>query len=116
MKKLQIENLKALIDLEYPHICLNLYDYNQFIQIPWEAKRFYPMKYNRGNWYDKKGFFHNGKTAVWATLGIKPNHIRIADKEIPTLATGAYWSQEFSFENEGSPNLIRKMMKLKAFW
>jgi len=115
MKKRQIDNLRELINMEYPHICLNTNDFQQFIQIPWEAKRFYPMR-GRGNWYEKRGFFHNGKTAVWATLGMKPNHIKIADKEIPTLSSGAYWSQEFSFEEEGSPRIIQKMMKLKAFW
>lgn len=117
MNKLQINNLRTLIDNGYPHICVNIYDLQQFLNIPWEAKRYYPMsKYRRGNWYDKHGFFNNGKTTVWATLSMKPNHIKIADKETPTVANGAYWSMEFSFENEGSPNIIRKMMKLKAFW
>jgi hypothetical protein len=85
------------------------------MNIPWEAKRFYPIK-GRGNWYEKKGFFHNGGTAVWATLGMKQNHIKIADREIPTLTNGAYWSQDFSFEETGSADVIRRMMKLKAFW
>lgn len=115
MRKLQIENLKEIIDMGYPHICVNADDFRQFIQIPWEAQRFYPMR-GRGNWYEKKGFFHNGKTAIWATTGMPRNHIKIADKETPTLSSGAYWSQNFSFEEAESPRLIQKMMKLKAFW
>jgi hypothetical protein len=47
---------------------------------------------------------------------MKANHIKIADKEIPTLITGAYWSQQFSFEEEGDADKIRRMMKLKVFW
>lgn len=115
MRKQQIDNLKELIDMEYPHICLSYEDFQQFIQIPWEAKRFYPMR-GKGQWYEKKGFFHNGKTTVWATHGMQRNHIKIADKEIPTLASGAYWSKEFSFEEASSPKVIQKMMQLKAFW
>jgi hypothetical protein len=71
---------------------------------------------SRGGWYDKKGFFHNGKTTVWANASMKPNHVKIADKEIPTLSMGAYWSRDFSFEEPGSADVIRRMMKLKAFW
>ncbi len=115
MNLVQIENLRTIINLQYPHICVNESDFKQFMNIPWEAKRFYPIR-TRGGWYDKKGFFHNGKTTVWANGGMKQNHIKIADKEIPTLSSGAYWSKDFSFEEEGSANIIQRMMKLKAFW
>src|SRR5579864_6254445 len=97
MNIIQIENLRTIINLEYPHICLNEADFKQFLNIPWEAKGFYPMR-TKGNWYEKKGFFHNGKTTVWASLGMKQNHLKIADKEIPILTSGANWSQDFSFE------------------
>lgn len=115
MNLIQIENLREIINLQYPHICVNEFDFKQFLNIPWEVKRFYPLR-GRGKWYEKKGFFHNGKTAVWATLGMKQNHIKIADKEIPTLSSGAYWSRDFSFEENGSANIIQRMMRLKAFW
>ena len=115
MNLVQIENLRTIINLQYPHICVNESDFKQFMNIPWEVKRFYPIR-TRGGWYDKKGFFHNGKTTVWANGGMKQNHIKIADKEIPTLSSGAYWSKDFSFEEEGSANVIQRMMKLKAFW
>lgn len=115
MNLVQIENLRTIINLEYPHICVNESDFQQFLNIPWERKRFYPFR-SRGGWYDKKGFFHNGKTTVWASLSMKQNHIRIADKEIPTLSHGANWSIDFSFEEPGGANVIQRMMKLKAFW
>jgi hypothetical protein len=115
MNLIQIENLRTLIDLQYPHICIYELDFRQFMNIPWEAKRFYPLR-TRGGWYEKKGFFHNGKTTVWANLYIKQNHIKIADKEIPTITTGANWTKDFSFEEAGSADVIRRMMKLKAFW
>jgi len=115
MNLAQIDNLRNLINAGYPHICLNENDFRQFMNIPWEAKRFYPLR-AKGSWYEKKGFFHNGKTTVWASLGMKTNHIRIADKEIPTLSHGANWSMDFSFEEPGSANIIQRMMKLKAFW
>ncbi|MGI0058154.1 MAG: hypothetical protein ACREBJ_00160 [Nitrosotalea sp.] len=115
MNIVQIENLRTIVDLQYPHICVNFDDLKQFLNIPQEWKSFYAFKV-RGNWYEKKGFFHNGKTTVWATTGIKQNHIRIANKEIPTLANGANWSHDFSFEKEGGANIIQRMMKLKAFW
>ena len=115
MNLAQIENLRTLIDLKYPHMCFNEDDLKQFLNIPWEAKKFYPMR-GRSGWYDKKGFFHNGKVTIWANRLVKPNHVRIADKEIPTLSTGANWSQEFSFENVGNVSVIQRMMKLKAFW
>lgn len=111
----QIENLRTIINMQYPHICVSEYDFQQFMNIPWERKRFYPLR-ARGSWYDKKGFFHNGKTTVWASLSMKQNHIRIADKEIPTLSHGANWSIDFSFEEPGSAKVIQRMMKLKAFW
>jgi hypothetical protein len=47
---------------------------------------------------------------------MKQNHIKIADKEVPTISEGAYWSIDFSFEEKGSADVIRRMMKLKAFW
>ena len=115
MNLIQIENLRLIIDLQYPHICLHPDDLVQFTNIPWESKRFYPLK-GRGNWWEKKGFFHNGKTTVWATLGMKRNRVKIADKEIPTLTHGAYWSTDFSFEEEDGGRLVQRMMKLKAFW
>ncbi len=127
MNLIQINELRQLINLEYPHICLDENDLAQFLNIPWEAKRFYRMKIYRDTdrkWVDKRGFFHNGKTTVWATYPsywvkndpVKPIHIRIADKEIPTAPNGAYWSKDFSYEEEGSANRIMRMMKLKAFW
>jgi len=115
MKKLQIDNLRALIELRYPHICLHEDDINQFLNIPWEFKKFYPMR-GRGTWYEKKGFFHNGQVTIWANRLIKPNHIKIANSEAPKLSSGNNWSQEFSFEEEGSVEIIQRMMKLKAFW
>jgi hypothetical protein len=115
MNIIQIENLRTIIDLQYPHICLNDADISQFLNIPWERKRFYPLR-TRGGWYDKKGFFHNGHTTVWANPRMKQNHIKIADKEVPTISEGAYWSIDFSFEEKGSADVIRRMMKLKAFW
>jgi hypothetical protein len=101
--------------MQYPHICLSESDFQQFMNIPWEAKRFYPFR-ARGSLYDKKGFFHNGKTTVWASHGMKQNHIRIADKEIPTLSHGANWSIDLSFEDSDGANVVQRMMKLKAFW
>jgi|SRR5277367_5656213 len=124
MDKIQINELRTLIDMQYPHICLSQSDLTQFLHIPWEDKRFYKLKVS-GQWRDKKGFFHNGKTTVWASGNliwvagdhrIMPNHIRIADKEIPTAPGGANWSHDFSFEKEGSANRIMRMMKMKAFW
>jgi hypothetical protein len=115
MNIIQIESLRTIINLQYPHICLNENDFKQFMNIPWEAKRFYPIR-GKGTWYEKKGFFHNGKTTVWASIGMKQNHIKIADKEIPTLTHGAYWSKDFSFEEKDSANIIQRMMRLKAFW
>lgn len=115
MNLIQIENLRKIIDTQYPHICLSEDDFKQFMNIPWEQNRFYPMR-SRGSWYDKKGFFHNGKTAVWASRGMKQNHIRIADKETPTSSNGNNWSNDFSFEEPGSADIIQRMMKLKAFW
>lgn len=125
MKLIQINELRQLVNLEYPHICLNQEDLTQFLNIPWESKNFYPMDRYRRQFYEKKGFFHNGKTTVWAVSNygymqsshkIPPNHIRIADKEIPTLPGGANWSPDFSFEEVGSANRIVRIMKLKAFW
>jgi hypothetical protein len=71
---------------------------------------------SRGGWYDKKGFFHDGLVTIWANTLVKPNHVKIADKEIPKMSFGSGWSDEFSFEKEGSANVIQRMMKLKAFW
>lgn len=124
MKLIQINELRKLVDLQLPHICLNQDDLMQFLNIPWEAKRFYKLSKPGPGWYDKRGFFHNGKTTVWALYDyawaganrIPLNHIRIADKEIPTAAGGAYWSPNFSFEQEGSADRIHRMLKLKAFW
>jgi hypothetical protein len=128
MNLIQIENLRTIIDAEYPHICLNQNDCTQFINIPWEAKRFYKFKsYNslNQNWWDKKGFFHNGKTTIWAVSPfifgpsrnqLLHNELRIADKEIPVEAGGTHWSPNFSFQNEGDASRIMKIMKLKAFW
>lgn len=114
MDLVQIANLRTIIDLQYPHICINELDFRQFMNIPWEAKRFYPVRYR--SWYDKKGFFHNGKTTVWANLSMKQNYVKIADKEIPTISSGARWSDSFSFETEEQTRIIPRMMKLKAFW
>jgi hypothetical protein len=125
MDLIQINELRELISLQYPHICLNQSDLTQFLNIPWEAKEFYPMNKYRRQFYEKIGFFHNGKTTVWAvsnygwaqsTHKISLNHIRIADKEIPTIPGGAYWSKDFSFEKAGDANRIMRMMKMKAFW
>src|SRR5574337_2094038 len=115
MNRAQIENLRLIINLLYPHICVHEDDLSQFINSPWEAARFYPF-YGRGDWYHKKGFFHNGKTTVWATRAMKQNHVKIADREVPTEPTGARWSDAFSFEKEGAARVIQRMMKLKAFW
>jgi|SRR5271166_2352332 len=125
MDLIQINELRELVNLQYPHICLYDGDLTQFLNIPGEAKRFYPMDKYRRQFYDKRGFFHNGKTTVWAVFNyaythpsykIPPNHIRIADKEIPILPGGANWSTDFSFEEEGSADRIKRVMKLKAFW
>ncbi len=125
MKLIQINELRQLVNMQYPHICLSSYDFIQFLNIPEEAKRFYPMNKYRRQFFEKQGFFHNGKTTVWAvtdypymksTHRIPPNHIRIADKEIPTLPGGAHWSKDFSFEEVGSANRIMRVMRLKAFW
>jgi hypothetical protein len=107
----QIVELRALIEMRFPHICINQDDLTQFLNIPQEKDKFYPMNKYRRELYDKKGFFHKGETAVWAvddsafykdSHRILPNHIRMADKEIPTLP--------------GSADRIRRMMKMKAFW
>lgn len=125
MNLIQINELRNLINLQYPHICVNQADLSQFLNIPWESKSFYPTSKYRRQFYEKMGFFHNGKTTVWATSNfswaqsthkIQPNHIRIADKEIPTMPGGANWSHDFSFEEIGSANRIMRMMKMKAFW
>lgn len=129
MNLIQINELRELVNFGYPHICLNDNDLAQFLNIPWEAKRFYKMTFYKGvssKWFEKRGFFDGGKTTVWATHAypwgggsadpVPPNHIRIADKEIPQAPNGAYWSKNFSFEEEGSSGRIMRMMKLKAFW
>lgn len=115
MNLLQINNLRQIVDCRYPHICLNREDLNQFLNIPWEKERFYPFD-GKGEWWDKKGFFHNGKTSVWSCMAVARNNIQIADSGIPLAPLGKYWSREFSFAEEGSPEKIQKMMKLKAFW
>lgn len=117
MNLIQINNLRDLINLQYPHICLHTDDLTQFLNIPWEAKRFYPFKTKDSSLYYKKGFFHNGKTTVWAVSADVPrNHIKIADKTIPMSATGKGWSMIFPFEEEGSADRIKRMMQMKAFW
>jgi hypothetical protein len=125
MKLIQINELRTLINMQLPHICMHREDLNQFLGIPWESKGFYPMNRYRRTFYDKQGFFHNGKTCVWAVIDsvftkddyrISRNYIRIADKELPLLPGGANWSPNFSFEEEGSAGRILRMLKLKAFW
>jgi hypothetical protein len=56
MNLIQINNLRTLIDLQYPHICVYSPNLTQFLNIPWELKRFYKFK-GRDKWFDKKGFF-----------------------------------------------------------
>ena len=71
---------------------------------------------SRGGWYDKKGFFHGGAVTIWANNLVKPNHLKIADKETPMMSFGKGWSDELSFEEEKGADIIQRIMKLKAFW
>ena len=116
MNKLEIDNLDLIIKACYSHVCLNGSDLKQFINIPKQRKLFYPLK-AKGDFFNKKGFFNNGRTACWTDHSIPEGHVKIANK-IPTNASqsSTEWSDLFSFKEQGGANKIAKMMKLIAFW
>lgn len=113
MNKIEIENLDLLIKTQYAHICINPFNLNQFLNIPWQEKLFYRLRSKE--LYDKKGFFNNGKTACWTNMSLPSGYIKIAT-QIPTSSDGNIWSDPFSFGEPDSVIKISKMMKLKAFW
>jgi hypothetical protein len=114
MNKQEIDNLDEIIRLSYTHICIHPGDFRQFLNIPEQEKKFYEIKDRSA--YDKKGFFNGGKTMVWTSYIIKPLHVKIAGKKVPTSGDGDMWSDEFSFAEEGSVLKIYRTMKLKMFW
>lgn len=116
MNKLEINNLDLIIQARYSHLCLNGTDLKQFTNIPKQNKLFYPLK-AKGEFFCKKGFFNNGKTACWTDWSVPEGHVKIANK-IPssTSQNSLEWSDLFSFRETDSVNKIAKMMKLIAFW
>lgn len=117
MNKIAIDNLRKIINLlKYPNICLHSADVDQFINIPEEARRFYPASYKyKYRLIDgKRGFFNNGQTVVWDDWRMEMDTIKIAIHPPADINKG--WSDVWSFSEADSLLKIYKYMKLKAFW
>lgn len=114
MNKLKINNLTEIINLNYPHICINMRDLLQFSNIPERRKEFYPCTSKQFIYMGKFGFFNNGQTSCWADFHIETGYIKIAEHQPVDIYTG--WLDTMSFKEVGSPISIYKFMKLKAFW
>ena len=116
-------NLRKILELQYAHICLHPDDLRQLTNIPDLRKAFYPFG-GKSNFWEKKGFFHGGKTTVWVSRLVEPGHIKIIDripKDNPqwvydTGTTCKQWSKPFSFKEPNDVSIIQRMMRLKAFW
>lgn len=114
MNKLEIDNLIEIVKLEYPHICLHPHDLVQFTTIPAQNRKYYPCLTKSQRQAGKRGHFNNGKTLCWASWFVKLGYIKVAFKD-PSNVLGGAWSEELSFQEEGTPLKIYKLIKLKAF-
>lgn len=115
MNLLTVANLEEIIKCKYHGILLHSEDLYAFTNIPWHNRNWYPVR--RGTYTGCRGFFNNGHTSVWADtwpFTLQPGDIKIATR--PVTPQQSYWSDVFSFREEGSPLKIYKYMKLKAFW
>jgi len=111
MNELEISNLKEIIKLNYPNICINYDDARQIIRVPSIKKDFYSC---HGSAIAKAGFLNKGKTLLWYDWVIEPGYIKIATQLPLNVKEG--WSELLSFQEEGSPLKIYKLIKMKAFW
>ena len=122
MNQLEINNLKEVLNLGYPHVKLYYEDLRQIVEVPSIKKVFYKNK--RGS---IQGFLNGGKTTIWHEFAGGSGYIRFALRmpiemiEIPVFGKiqkeiDGIWSEPFSFKEIGSPLAIYKHMKFKAFW
>ena len=123
MNKLQADNLAEIVELKYPNICLNYHDIIPFTKLPSQKRQFYPITCKMARCEGKLGFFNNGQTIVWTDYATHPGYIKIANQVLVEkhpnflfLVKTTGWSEPMSFQEEGNPLRIYKLMKLKAFW
>jgi hypothetical protein len=117
MNKLAIDNLSAIIKAGYKYICLSTEDLQQFLNIPWENKNFYPTK----DWkaYAKRGWFktENGMVMVWDCHSQPRDHIKVSEETLPNDEhSPKVWSDPIKFSEANGAERVAKILKLKVFW